>query len=357
MREPAGRHRLGRVIRRCASLVAIVLTVSGCVAPDATGRVPTPTSSAPATATASLPGPTPAVTPTPTTVAPTPIALPSEAQLTAPSGSTVWALVGATRLFRSTDHGDTWQERPLPAPAGGREVTFVSDAAGWILHRGSPATQCQAQRVALSRTSDAGASWDDIGATGIADAGCKEAIVFTDMVHGYLDVYDPNGAPLIYRTTDGGRTWSASRPLADPPGFTTHIGGGSLVPGPVRSFGTTLLLDAAGSNNSTHYAYRSIDDGATWTYVNAAPAGPGPAIVFLTVSRWLQIAPAGGSRETVDGGASWHAFATDYGQAAPIVPVITFGDPMVGYATVRGAIQRTIDGGAHWTAIRTPGTF
>ncbi|HTJ59582.1 MAG TPA: hypothetical protein VL333_00155, partial [Candidatus Saccharimonadales bacterium] len=60
---------------------------------------------------------------------------------------------------------------------------------------------------------------------------------------------------------------------------------------------------------------------------------------------------------TTDGGATWHSFTTDYQQAAPVPPVITFGDAQVGYATVRGAIQRTIDGGAHWSAIRTPGTF
>ena len=33
-----------------------------------------------------------------------------------------------------------------------------------------------------------------------------------------------------------------------------------------------------------------------------------------------------------------------------------FGDASVGYATVRGAIQRTTDGGAHWITIKTPGT-
>jgi photosystem II stability/assembly factor-like uncharacterized protein len=56
------------------------------------------------------------------------------------------------------------------------------------------------------------------------------------------------------------------------------------------------------------------------------------------------------------GGATWHAFTFDYSQAAPIAPEIVFGDPLVGYATVRGAIQRTVDGGAHWTQLKTPGT-
>jgi photosystem II stability/assembly factor-like uncharacterized protein len=77
----------------------------------------------------------------------------------------------------------------------------------------------------------------------------------------------------------------------------------------------------------------------------------------VTAPRWLQITPPGGSKETTDGGGSWHAFTTDYQQAAPVAPAIVFGDAQVGYAAVRGAIQRTVDGGAHWTAIKTPGTF
>jgi photosystem II stability/assembly factor-like uncharacterized protein len=60
--------------------------------------------------------------------------------------------------------------------------------------------------------------------------------------------------------------------------------------------------------------------------------------------------------ETGDSGAGWHPFTTDYAQAPPIAPEIVFGDGRVGYATVRGAIQRTLDGGAHWTGIKTPGT-
>ena len=68
-----------------------------------------------------------------------------------------------------------------------------------------------------------------------------------------------------------------------------------------------------------------------------------------------QIVPSD-SRETTDGGKTWHFYASDYQQAAPVAPQIVFGDANVGYATARGAIQRTIDGGAHLTSIKTPGT-
>jgi photosystem II stability/assembly factor-like uncharacterized protein len=78
--------------------------------------------------------------------------------------------------------------------------------------------------------------------------------------------------------------------------------------------------------------------------------------VFVSATRWLQIGTPSQSQETTDAGASWHAFATDYQQAAPVNPQIVFGDASTGYATVRGSIQRTTDGGAHWTAVKTPGT-
>ena len=107
---------------------------------------------------------------------------------------------------------------------------------------------------------------------------------------------------------------------------------------------------------STHYTYRSSDGGVTWAYASTAPVQMA-GIAFVTATRWLQVAAPGESKETTDAGATWHPFTTDYQQAAPIAPTIVFGDAQVGYATVRGAIQRTTDGGAHWTSIRTPGTF
>jgi photosystem II stability/assembly factor-like uncharacterized protein len=223
---------------------------------------------------------------------------------------------------------------------------------------GSPATQCQGQTVALSHTTDGGATWQPLAATGFANPGCKDSVAFSDATHGYIGSHDPNTAPVIYRSTDGGRTWIPSNPLPDPPGFQTVAGARSLGVGTVRAFGQTVLVEASANDPGTgeRYAFRSTDGGATWTYASTAPDKQN-VIAFVTATRWLQISSPGSSKETTDGGASWHAFTTDYQQAAPIAPAITFGDAQVGYATVRGAIQRTVDGGAHWTTIRTPGTF
>jgi photosystem II stability/assembly factor-like uncharacterized protein len=334
----------------------LVLGFAACSSPAAAP-------SASATVAAANPTPTSVATtaaPTPTvvqTATPTLIPLPNVAQLSVPSATVIWALVANTRLFRSTDRGDTWQERPLPAQPVNPLASFVDDHEGWLATLGAPATQCQTQSVALSHTTDTSTSWSSLTVTGIAPAQCKEALSFPDAQHGFLSAWDPNGPPLIYRTTDGGRTWTASRSLPNPPGFTTTAGA-NLRAGQVKAFGQALLVEVVGQPTSAqrHSVFISGDGGATWSHAADAP-DPNSIVVFVTGSRWFQLSAGAVSQETTDSGASWHAFTTDYQQAAPVAPSIVFGDAQVGYATVRGAIQRTIDGGAHWTSIRTPGTF
>jgi photosystem II stability/assembly factor-like uncharacterized protein len=235
-------------------------------------------------------------------------------------------------------------------------IAFVSDSDGWLAVAGSPATQCQVQSVDIYRTRDGAATWQKLVPTGIADAQCKGWIGFSDQQHGYLTAWDQNAPPRVYATADGGITWRSSQPIPDPPGFTTIGAGVTLRASVVADFVAVMFLDAFGfsGGRQVDYVFRSTDRGANWSYVTTAPQSV--SVVFVTTTRWLQIGTPGQSSETTDAGATWHAFTTDYQQAAPINPVIVFGDANVGYATVRGAIQRTVDGGAHWTAIKTPGT-
>jgi len=343
------------VIRAAALTLAVLLT--------ACGAQPAASPSSSAMVAVASPTPTPAPTATrsaPPSPTPTLIPLPSFADLSAPSGTVVWAFVAGTRLFRSTDRGDTWTERPLPPQPVNGAVAFIDDHEGWFTSLATPATQCATQLLALTHTTDGGTSWQTVTTTGIPAEQCKDSLSFSDAQHGSLDAFDPNTPPVIYRTADGGRTWAASR-LPDPPGFVTRPAGFTLRPGVVRTFGATRLIEATGLTEDQQppqrrYVFASTDDGATWTYRVTAP-DPDSSVVFVTESRWFQLSAGAVPKETTDGGATWHVFTTTYQQAAPIAPAIVFGDAQIGYATVRGTIQRTADGGAHWTSIRTPGTF
>ena len=338
-------------------LIAVVLISCG---GPATSGVPTAAPSvAASTSAAPSATPGPSVTAAPTgspTLSPTPIPLPSFATLSAPTGDVVWALVAGTRLFRSADRGATWDERRVP-PVPPTDIAFISDREGWLLSAGSPATQCMVQAFAIWHTADGATTWERTYQSDLFDALCKDSLFFSDGQHGYLTLFSPNSPAIVARTADGGRTWSRSRPVPDPPGFTTQNAGFVIRARRVQVFDAVLLVSAVGegAGNGKTYAFRSTDGGATWSHVSTAPEDR-VDIVFVTAARWLQIVPPTGSRETTDGGASWHAFTTDYSQAAPIAPQIVFGDARVGYATVRGAIQRTTDGGGHWSAIEAPET-
>lgn len=249
--------------------------------------------------------------------------------------------------------------RPGLAPSA-NEISFVDDREGWFLQGFQPATGCQQQGYQLWHTADAGSTWTsvsvDLGGTvpgGPLFFACKRVIAFGDRLRGVVVAVARDTSPTMYRTADGGITWTSTR-LAAPPDFQTDFEGYALEPGELRWFGSTILLETRATVPQRRFIYRSTDGGATWSHV--ASASVNGSLGFVTASRWLQIALPDSHEETTDTGATWHRFVSDYSQAAGVPPVVVFADASVGYATVRGSIQRTTDGGAHWTAIKTPGT-
>jgi photosystem II stability/assembly factor-like uncharacterized protein len=326
------------------ALLLLVLVLAACTTQPNAGASPTPSPTASPTAT---PTQTPTSSPT---ASPPPIPLPSFAQISAPSGTVVWVLVAGSRLFRSSDRGETWVERSVPAGVRNAEVAFADDTNGLLLSVANPATDCQSQALSIRKTAAGAASWPQAAAGGIAVTRCKRGLASADATHAFFTASTPTDPVVIYRTADVGATWTASTPLPAAPGETAVF----ALPGRPKAFGSVVLLDASGGQQSKD-VFRSTDGGATFAFASKVPTFEG-TVAFVTATRWVQIAPPSSSMETTDGGVSWHAYTTDYSQAAPIAPDIVFGDASVGYATVRGAIQRTTDGGAHWTTIKTPGT-
>jgi photosystem II stability/assembly factor-like uncharacterized protein len=284
--------------------------------------------------------------------------LPTDVQLSVPAADTVWALVAGRLLFVSTDHGDNFKPASLPAGVPASSISFADWARGWLLSAASPQTQCDGQQVMLFATVDGAGTWRRLSPRGIAQAQCKTDISFVDATHGFISAWDDNHPPTIYRTADGGLTWAAAT-LPNPPGFTGEPAGFELRAGAVRRLGPDLLVVASGMNarqgKANSFVFRSVDGGATWNAVATLPTMSGLALV--TESRWLLIGNDGTARETVDAGRTWHAFATDYQDAAGVASVFDFGDANVGFGTVRGTIYRTVDGGRHWSKMETPGVF
>jgi photosystem II stability/assembly factor-like uncharacterized protein len=280
---------------------------------------------------------------------------PGNIDLTAPATNVVWALVDFNHLYRSNDRGSHWEQRSVFAGPF-RSASFIDDHEGWIVSSGTDTTDCPEGAFDIIHTTDAGATWQQSPANGIAPSQCMTGIWFFDARNGFVSGYDRNGQPAVYRTSDGGNTFAATT-LPDPPFFNRRSGAASSTRANaltlrvewMKQFGGTLYLGAFGSQDANQFVLTSTDGGASWSLVATVPSR---AVVMVTESRWLDYTTPGQAMESVDGGQQFHQYASDFNLAAT---QFVFADTNIGYAVGSGMIQRTTDGGAHWAAVRLPG--
>jgi photosystem II stability/assembly factor-like uncharacterized protein len=281
-------------------------------------------------------------------VTPSPSAAGSAVELSAPTSNAAWALVDYDALFRSTDRGATWTKRSLPSNFGLRpSISFINASEGWLLVPGSPTSQCGQASGAVWHTTDAAATWQKLPATGIAQSQCKSYIWFADSRHGFIGAWDDLHPATIYRTSDGGQTWAASKLLPDPPNYQSQEGGVGYQVTWLKSFGSTYYLGALG----TPYIYRSSDGGTSWKWFTKVPS---TAVVMVTETRWLDFTDSGQALESTNGGQAFGPFVTDLKATPPVRA--SFVNDALGYVVAGSVVQRTTDGGAHWTVLSTPWT-
>lgn len=251
---------------------------------------------------------------------------------------------------------------PPITPGGFQEISFIDAQQGWYLTGPMIETQCKGAATQIWHTNDGAATWQQVTVemwtvsytsdNAAADPQCRQGLSFVDPLHGFIAAWATGRHPTIYRTLDGGKNW-AGADLPDPPDFRTGIGS-SLRAGLVNRFGSALYVEV-GSGQDSQYVFRSTDGGSTWSWMRKIPS---PYVVMVTESRWLQLVVPGQSMESTNSGQQWHPFASDFNTDTPVGgPQIVFADSQVGYAEGRGQLQRTVDGGLHWIRIKTPGVY
>jgi len=288
-----------------------------------------------------------------------------------------WAqATDGNRIILTEDGGRTWRDVSPALPGGTTPIqhslSFLDDNHAWVLaHQRLGTTSDLKARVYW--TTDRGGTWHESDSLIAMDQMAAEpAVTFLDPDHGWI----LSLPALLYRTTDGGRTWQTV-PVqfgtidGDPPGSLPKSCATNL------NFVTASRGFAYGRCGpaTLPYIFRTNDAGATWQRVDLPGAGVGQygsalsfptsndgfIILFASADRAAVsgIPPAAGSvYATHDSGLTWvlagHVLGTRSGGK---FNTVQFVDPLHGWLMGQPVSERTTDGGQTWEAFPDDSPF
>ena len=267
----------------------------------------------------------------------------------------------AGALWKSTSGGTTWQAISDDLPVTGIGAMAVAASNANILYAG---TGNNTLGNGVYRSDDAGATWRHVG---LADTKYITGLLIDprdpDVVlasagsggnFGSMVFYNnnPSAARGVYRTTDGGRTWSHTLFIDN----TTSVV--DLATDPVMP--DVVFASVSGGANTTPAGppiYRSNDDGVTWTRV-AAKGLTGADFATIAIApntnarRIYAMAGGrgGGLFRSDDGGDSFTLMTSRLASAGGRLSVDP-KNPDVMY-TMGTSVYRSVDGGRTLDAIK-----
>jgi len=259
-------------------------------------------------------------------------------------------------LYHTQDSGVTWTATTLPFLNA--RYFFLNLNAGFALvDLGAGAGS---HYVAIYRTMDAGGTWTEVFAhepgesKSLPESGTKNGLTFLDVNYGWVGGSIPMTDHFhFYTTSDGGATWSQETDISLPaiyadvfldvwqPFFMNNTVGYL----PIRAMatdGTVYLM-----------VYRSSDGGQTWSFKNAVPDGS--AMDFYSIDGGWMAADTG-LFHTTDGGAAWSPASIGGIAAGEVILKVDFADGQHGWVVTTPdestyiplKLYRTIDGGTTW---------
>ncbi len=175
-----------------------------------------------------------------------------------------WVATGRNDTWRSTDHGTTWTLMNASSGWSPRlGHTSVAMADGTIVLMGG---YDGARRNDTWRSTDHGATWTLVNASsGWSPRNGHTSVAMADGIIVLMGGYRPVTTNDTWRSIDGGATWTRMNASSGWPARADHASV-ALPDGSIVLMGGSPSYDVY--RNDT---WRSTDNGATWTLVNASP--------------------------------------------------------------------------------------
>ena len=274
---------------------------------------------------------------------------------------TAWASGSKGTVLRTLDGGSTWILRPVP----GAETTDFRDIEAFS--RDEAVIMGIDRPAKIFRTTDGGETWTQTFADDSPGV-FLDGLAFFDDKNG-LAVGDPtDGRFFVISTTDGGATWALlppdSRPVALAGEAAFAASGTSLA-----VLGDDRVWLSTGGPASR--VWRSEDRGRHWEPVPSAllegsPSAGGFSVAFLDARTGLTVggdykaetAAVGNAAFSADGGKTWRAVEDrrpgGFREAVAFVPGTK---PPVAITVGPSGSDYSLDLGRTWTPIVTPAGF
>ena len=264
----------------------------------------------------------------------------------------------AGMLYRTSDAGLTWTF--VTTPFSGAGLTFLDPDNGWALvDLGAGAGS---QGVAVFQTTDGGATWtqtytNDPNSPNAKDSlplgGMKSGLTPLNMQTAWVSgVTYSDGTVYLYRTDDGGASWSQVTTLALPPvAQNTQV---SFEPVKIVSAKDAFVTVRVPSDQSQLAVFISNDAGNTWSFTPTLIPNGGSAD-FLSATEAV-IYNGEQFYVTHDAARTWSIIPPDviFGDSFALMDFVSASTGWVitvDPTTNQRSLYRTSDGGLTWSPV------
>jgi photosystem II stability/assembly factor-like uncharacterized protein len=281
-------------------------------------------------------------------------------------------------IWRSTNYGQSWDnisDGKIPGTADGIGAIAVAPSNPKIIYAGSGESDIRGDfdtGDGIYKTADAGKTWQYAGlrethmtSSLVIDPRDPNVVYATSMGH----VFQPNPDRGVFKTTDGGKTWSKILYIDDNTGANVVVmdpqNPNVLYASMWQAQRTPWHLTSGGPGSGL---YKTVDEGAHWTKISTNPgfaAGPlgkmGVAVAASNPRVVYAIAQAdeGGVFRSNDAGATWRRVNSQWTlRQRAFYYMAIYVDPTNSntvYAPQVDGLLKSTDGGKSWTPAIPPG--
>lgn len=251
-------------------------------------------------------------------------------------GNNIYVVGDAGSMYRSTDNGNTWEEKFTyigQALEFQRRVVFVNENVGFIC--GGSSSSADSLGYVL-KTTDGGETWMQLPYN-------FKTQLYAISAPSENVIYTSAGSSLVFKTTDGGLTWTKSTIYAT----------------------STTLWDIQFYDENLGYAcgssgriFKTTNGGANWALLTS-PFGTSTVYTMsiLDPSTVVAVGVSAKAYKTTDGGSTWTALSVGIPGSYFIVRFYQNIGYIGSYLSPSGYVSKSTDGGNTWTPISTyPGT-